>query len=250
MIAREREIRDNQSLFCLLEPKWTSCLLISASGKLHIVYTNSVLLLVILRLDIWRKVFARKLASIRDLLVERNLEVLYTQDQPNLEPAVQDAHQASPDTGAREGVNEVPPEDSERGPNSESQDASTPDALAQASVGDAVKIEPPAADETSESSSPVQDVVTLEDADDESARLTCKEEGPLPVVQLEPATCVPTGTEQPSLDVSTSSPATQLTVQTLSPESMAVQVFQMIIDLTGEALPNTPPGATDRLLLK
>ncbi|KAE8894898.1 hypothetical protein PF003_g20798 [Phytophthora fragariae] len=36
------------------------------------------------------------------------------QDQPDLEPAVQDAHQASPDTGAREGVNEAPPEDSER----------------------------------------------------------------------------------------------------------------------------------------
>ncbi|GMF18280.1 unnamed protein product [Phytophthora fragariaefolia] len=115
-----------------------------------------------------------------------------------------------------------------------------PDAPVQASVGDAVKIEPPAADETSESSSPVQDVVTLEDANDESTRLTCKEEGPLPVVQEEPATYVPKSTEQPSLDVSTSSPATQLNVQTLSPESMAVHVSQMIIDLTGEALPNTP----------
>ncbi|GMF18633.1 unnamed protein product [Phytophthora fragariaefolia] len=147
---------------------------------------------------------------------------------------------ASPDTGAQEGVNEAPPEDSERVPNSESHGASTPDAPTQASVGDGVKIEPPAAYEISQSSSPVQDVVTLEDADDESTRLTCKEEGPLPVGQEEPATYVPTSTEQPSLDVSTSSPVTQRNVQTVSPESMAGQVSQMIIDFTGETLPTTP----------
>ncbi|KAE8964548.1 hypothetical protein PR002_g28944 [Phytophthora rubi] len=46
-----------------------------------------------------------------------------------------------------------------------------------------MKVEPPAADGTLESSPPVQDVVTLEE---ESSRLTCKEEGPLPAVQEEP----------------------------------------------------------------
>ncbi|KAE8909311.1 hypothetical protein PF005_g19666 [Phytophthora fragariae] len=111
--------------------------------------------------------------------VREEKESMDAQDQPDLEPAVQDAHQASPDTGAREGVNETSPEDSERDPNSESQGASISDAPAQASVGDAVNVEPPAADETSESSPPVQDVVTLEG---ETAQLTCKEEDPLPSV--------------------------------------------------------------------
>ncbi|KAE9273708.1 hypothetical protein PR003_g29823, partial [Phytophthora rubi] len=127
--------------------------------------------------------------------------------------------QASPDTGAREGVNEAPPEDSERDPNSESQGVSIPDAPAQASVEDAVKVEPPAADETSESSPPVQDAVTLEE---ESSRLTCKEEGPLPAVQEEPMPYVPTG------------------VQELSPESTTSQASRMVIDLTKEELPDLP----------
>ncbi|KAE9012852.1 hypothetical protein PR003_g17327 [Phytophthora rubi] len=159
------------------------------------------------------------------------------QDQPDLEPAVQDAHQASPDTGAREGVNDTPPEDSERDPNSESQGASISDAPAQASVGDAVKVEPPAADETSESSPPVQDVVTLEG---ETAQLTCKEEGPLPSVQEEPVTHVPTEVEQSSPDVTISSPAIPTDVQESPPESTTMQTSQMVIDLTREVLPNVP----------
>ncbi|KAE9292696.1 hypothetical protein PR003_g24693 [Phytophthora rubi] len=50
-----------------------------------------------------------------------------------------------------------------------------------------MKVESPATDETSESSPPVQDGVTLEE---ESSRLTCKEEGPLPAVQEEPMSYV------------------------------------------------------------
>ncbi|GMF35200.1 unnamed protein product [Phytophthora fragariaefolia] len=141
------------------------------------------------------------------------------QDQPDLEPAVQDAHQASPDTGARKGANEAPPEDSERDPSSESQGVSIPDAPAQASVGDVVKVEPPAADETSESSPPAQVVVTLEG---ESSRLTCKEEGPLPAVQEEPMPYVPTE------------------VQELLPESTISQASRMVIDLTEEVLSDVP----------
>ncbi|GMF45803.1 unnamed protein product [Phytophthora fragariaefolia] len=97
-----------------------------------------------------------------------------------------------------ESLHEVPPEYSKRDPNSESQGAFTSDAPAQVSVGDAGKVKPPAADETSESSQPVQDVVTLDDADDEPARLTCKEKGPLPAVQEEAVPHVPTEAEQPT----------------------------------------------------
>ncbi|GMF21522.1 unnamed protein product [Phytophthora fragariaefolia] len=180
-----------------------------------------------------RNVAGRKAAREKEKSTE-------AEDQPDRELAVQDAHQASLDTGAREGLNEVPPEDSERGPNSESQGASTSDAPAQASVGDAVKVEPPAADDTSESSQPVQDVVTLDDADDESARITCKEEGLLPAVQEEPVPHVRTEAEQPSPDVTTSTLATQSNAQEVSPESTPVQTSPMIIDLTGGALPDVP----------
>ncbi|KAE9261846.1 hypothetical protein PF008_g32750, partial [Phytophthora fragariae] len=162
---------------------------------------------------------ARRRNAERRKAAREEKESTDAQDQPNLEPAVQDAHQASPDTGAREGVNEAPPEDSERDPNSESQGASIPDAPTHASVGDAVKVEPPAADETSESSPPVQDVVTLEE---ESSRLTCKEEGPLPAVQEEPMPYVPTE------------------VQELSPESTTSQASRMVIDLTEEVVPKEP----------
>ncbi|KAE8992412.1 hypothetical protein PR003_g21869 [Phytophthora rubi] len=94
---------------------------------------------------------ARRRHAARRKAAREEKESTAAQDQPDLELAVQDAHQASPDTGAREGLNDSSPEDSERDPNSESQVASTPDAPAQASVGDAIKVEPPAADETSES---------------------------------------------------------------------------------------------------
>ncbi|KAE8890480.1 hypothetical protein PF005_g9548 [Phytophthora fragariae] len=93
---------------------------------------------------------ARQRNAVRSKAARKEKESTDAQDHPDLEPAVQGAHQASPDTGAREGANEAPPEDSERDPNSDSQGASTPDASAQASLGDAVKVEPPAADETSE----------------------------------------------------------------------------------------------------
>ncbi|KAE9070636.1 hypothetical protein PF010_g26185 [Phytophthora fragariae] len=162
---------------------------------------------------------ARRRNAERRKAAREEKESTDAQDQPDLEPAVQDAHQASPDTGTREGVNEAPPEDSERDPNSESQGASIPDAPAQASVGDAVKVEPPAADETSESPPPVQDVVTLEE---ESSRLTCKEEGPLPAVQEEPTPHVPTEAQE------------------LSPESTTSQASRMVIDLTEEVLPEVP----------
>ncbi|KAE8982076.1 hypothetical protein PF011_g21771 [Phytophthora fragariae] len=74
---------------------------------------------------------------------------------------------------------------------------------------DAGKVERPAADGTLESSPPAQDVVTLEE---ESSRLTCKEEGPLPAVQEEPMPYVPTE------------------VQELSPESTTSQASRMVID--------------------
>ncbi|GMF52843.1 unnamed protein product [Phytophthora fragariaefolia] len=80
---------------------------------------------------------ARRRNAVRRKAAREEKESTDAQDQPDLEPAVEDAHQASPDTGAREGVNEAPPEDSERDLNSESQDASTPDAPAQASLRDA-----------------------------------------------------------------------------------------------------------------
>ncbi|KAE9203395.1 hypothetical protein PF004_g18143 [Phytophthora fragariae] len=162
---------------------------------------------------------ARRRNAERRKAAREEKESTDAQDQPDLEPAVQDAHQASPDTGAREGVNEAPPEDSERDPNSESQGVSIPDAPAQALTEDAVKVEPPAADGTLESSPPVQDVVTLEE---ESSRLTCKEEGPMPAVQEEPMLYVPTE------------------VQELSPEATTSHASRMVIDLTEEVLPDVP----------
>ncbi|KAE9014648.1 hypothetical protein PR003_g11441 [Phytophthora rubi] len=151
----------------------------------------------------------------------------------DLEPAGQDAHQASLlDTGAQEGSDETPPEDSEGGPNSESQGASSPGAPTQASVADAVNVEPPAVDETSGSSRPAQDVMTSEDAGDESAKLTCNEEGPLPDAQEEPTRHVPTEAEQPGPDVVPSRLAPRSNAQNLTAESTTAQASRMVIDLT------------------
>ncbi|KAE8970079.1 hypothetical protein PF011_g26554, partial [Phytophthora fragariae] len=101
------------------------------------------------------------------------------------------------------------------------------------------EVEPPAADETSELSSPVQDVVTLEN---ETSQLTCEEEGPLPVAQEEPVTNGPAEVEQSSPDVTMSNPATQMTAQELPPRSTTAKTSQMAIDLIGEVLPNAPAG--------
>ncbi|KAE9299741.1 hypothetical protein PF008_g23169, partial [Phytophthora fragariae] len=117
-------------------------------------------------------------------------------------------------------------------PNSESQGASSPDAPTQASVADAVNVEPPAVDETSGSSRPAQDVVTSEYAGDESAKLTCNEEGPLPDAQEEPTRHVPTEADQPGPDVVPSRLAPRSDAQNLTPESTTAQASRMVIDLT------------------
>ncbi|EGZ08971.1 hypothetical protein PHYSODRAFT_339375 [Phytophthora sojae] len=99
------------------------------------------------------------------------------QDQPDSEPAAQDAHHVSLDAAT--------PDDEEKGPRVEVVGVSIPDVPAQASVGGAVKVESSAVDKPSGTSQPAQDVIVPDDDSDESltqARMI-KEESPLLAAQ-------------------------------------------------------------------
>ncbi|EGZ28850.1 hypothetical protein PHYSODRAFT_322474 [Phytophthora sojae] len=155
---------------------------------------------------------ARRTNAARRKAAREEKESTEAQDQPESEPAAQDAHHVSLDA--------VTPNDEEKGPPSGSEVNSTPgsevevvgvsipDVSTQASVGGAVKVESSAVDRPSGTSRPAQDVIVLDVDSDESpsqAR-TIKGEGPLPAVQEEPASSLPNETPLPSSPVPNAAP--------------------------------------------
>ncbi|GMF17074.1 unnamed protein product [Phytophthora fragariaefolia] len=99
---------------------------------------------------------ARRRNAARRRAAREEKESTVAQDQPDSEPAIQEAHQAKLDAGTRDGSVEEPPKGSEKDSVSESLELSNSDASAPASAGDAVKVE-----------------------------LTIKDESPLPAVEEE-----------------------------------------------------------------
>ncbi|GMF15694.1 unnamed protein product [Phytophthora fragariaefolia] len=121
------------------------------------------------------------------------------QAQPDSEPAIQEVHQATRDAGTRDDSVKEPPKGSERDSVWESLGVPKSDAFTPASVGDTVKVAPPAVDTTSEASQPTQDVVTLEDnSKEEPIQLALKDEDPLPAAS---PILIQEGTQGPSPEV-------------------------------------------------
>ncbi|GMF35122.1 unnamed protein product [Phytophthora fragariaefolia] len=138
----------------------------------------------------------------------------------------------------RDGSVKEPPKGSERDSVSGSLGVSNSDASTSASVGDAVKVEPPAVDATVEASQPVRDVVTLEDnSNEESIQLTLKDEGPLPTVEEE---SVPANTND-ALRLRSGLARPRLIqeyAQRLSPEVPDTSATRVVVDLTEVADPD------------
>ncbi|GMF50359.1 unnamed protein product [Phytophthora fragariaefolia] len=181
---------------------------------------------------------ARRRNAARRRAAREEKESTEDQDQLDSEPAIQEAHQAILDTGTRDGLVEEPPKGSERDSVSESLGVSNTDVPTSVSVGDAVKVEPPVVDATSEASPLVQDVVTLEDnSNEESIQLTLKDEGPLPAVEEE---SVPANSNDALwLRSELASPRLiQEDTQGPSPEVPDTSASRVVVDLTEVADPD------------
>ncbi|EGZ18858.1 hypothetical protein PHYSODRAFT_253977 [Phytophthora sojae] len=135
---------------------------------------------------------ARRTNAARRKAGREEKESTEAQDQPDSEPAAQDAHHVSLGAATPDDEEKVPPSGSEVNstPDSEVEvvGVSIPDVPAQASVGGTVKVESSAVDKPSGTSRPAQDVIVPDDDSDESltqARMI-KEESPLLAVQEGP----------------------------------------------------------------
>ncbi|OWZ02030.1 hypothetical protein PHMEG_00026483 [Phytophthora megakarya] len=107
-----------------------------------------------------------------------------SREEPSLEPAVQGAHQAAQDADIEVGPRQEESSTLTSLPSSAGnmdEGLSVVDVPAQASVGGAVKVEPPTEDRVSDTPQPVIDVESLDET------ITIKEEGPLSTVQEEAA---------------------------------------------------------------
>ncbi|OWY99289.1 hypothetical protein PHMEG_00029731 [Phytophthora megakarya] len=127
---------------------------------------------------------ARKAGAAKRKAAQEEKESSTSREEPSPEPAVQGAHQAAQDADI-----EVGPRQEESSTlislpsfaGNMDEGVSIMDASAQASVGGALKVEPPTEDRVSDTPQPVIDVESLDET------VTIKEEGPLSTVQEEAA---------------------------------------------------------------
>ncbi|OWY90367.1 hypothetical protein PHMEG_00041530, partial [Phytophthora megakarya] len=123
---------------------------------------------------------ARKAGAAKRKAAQEEKESSTSREEPSPEPAVQGAHQAAQDADIEVGPRQEESSTLTSLPSSEGsmgEGVSIVDAPAQASVGGAVKIDPPTEDRVSDTPQPVIDVESLDDT------VTIKEEGPLSTVQ-------------------------------------------------------------------
>ncbi|GMF28248.1 unnamed protein product [Phytophthora fragariaefolia] len=127
---------------------------------------------------------ARRRKAARRRPAREEKESTEAQDQPDSEPAIQEAHQATLDAGTRDGSVEEPPKGSERDSVSESLGVSNSDASTPGVSRRRCQVEPPAVDATSEAPQPLRSEFA-------SPRLIQKDaQGPSPEVPQTSATQV------------------------------------------------------------